>query len=506
MRTTRARWPHPVQWVNDIDSRVRKLLAYAEGHVKEDSPSLSLAQWCPEAYTGQYMGLIGEQFLVFRLPRGALEVLRPFMTLPLDNRFDKKWKETRLNTKITKLRAILGYAIADMFLRVVEKGIGWFVDNYYKDRTIKFNRLRCLDKQSSMAFLSRDDRGEVDAGPSLNLADRVLKQPIHWDGLANIWSMVLMCSEGPATIFGNSFTRNIAALIAQATTDIALGEAYLQLLQDIWAQQHTVTDDATVNEGTGFIFDTSVTLHAGAAATNEKPRMTLYAEMLPTNSKPKDTPTADVVLSSFTLALPEFQKHMPFTNDTWPTGASVTDNMESFLTVVLHPYTSYIPHSHIPHAIVVSFFHFASCFQSGHTGAPQNYSLRPTSYAHSGFNRPVTHHRLPRSQRTPDGGVLDGTPGFGLGTKSCTYQFSHIYKESISYAPFNNVVRFFPSSLAQFSLLTSSIYLSLSLRSFDPSHWIAPPPITFFSPGMSRNIHIRPCKFLMVLTTINHMR
>jgi hypothetical protein len=304
--------PHPLV---GLEASVLALLHYVV-HTTDDV--VDITEWCPEAFNDEYTHLIGPHFMVFRLPKGALHVLAPFVSL-VRSSHKSRMKPTRLNSHIGLLRFMLGLTTADLVLRAVEKGIQWFMTSFYlTERGQRAARLKCLNKNLSVR-LSRDERVTTDGGPSVQVANQSVHQPWHWDGIGVTTSLALMLTEAPATGFAKAHSIDVQDLVRSADTPEKLGAAYLTLLQEMVHRTTDVTSRGVVCDGTGFLFDAGVNIHAGSGAHVGGSRVALYAEVVP-HDRITRIESADVVLSMDTLAVAEATEMLPQLVGKWRTG------------------------------------------------------------------------------------------------------------------------------------------------------------------------------------------
>ena len=174
---------HPIY--PTMDKFVLTLRQYACGQLVEPEHIAPLSDWCPEAFRGQYIGLNGKNFMIFRLPPLALEVLDPFIQFLINNSstFFPPWNKTRLNSHIALLSNVFGSSVSTSFLTVVENGISWFLEKFYaSESNSKVDRLGCLTGSTNGVLLSRAERNG-EAGPTVQVASQK-PQPLHLDGLA----------------------------------------------------------------------------------------------------------------------------------------------------------------------------------------------------------------------------------------------------------------------------------------------------------------------------------
>ena len=190
--------------------------------------------------------------------------------------------------------------------------------------------LQFLADAQTVVKLSRHERNEIDAGPTLQRANPEPSpgQALHWDGLEKIWSMILLLLEEPSTTFAKTFSPDITEMILAANTPEKIGEAYLTMISALRDHSQSTIASTIVPAGTGVIFDSSVMIHGGAPAKPGKDRYTLYSEVL-TAKKPTQRKTADVVMSTQSMAVDEFQRYVPL--GTQPMGES----MELFAKVLV---------------------------------------------------------------------------------------------------------------------------------------------------------------------------
>ena len=142
--------------------------------------------------------------------------------------------------------------------------------------------------------------------------------------------MTLMLTEAPATVFATEACTDFTAAATAATTPEELGDLYLLMLKQMRHLTQDTTTPVVVPPGTGFLFNSALTIHAGSAAHRGVKRLNLHAEVQDTTR----SPSADVPLSTDSLALYEANEHLKQVSEGWAQGRSSVIDEEALSAFV----------------------------------------------------------------------------------------------------------------------------------------------------------------------------